>query len=118
MFKSLILIVILLHFSVKTMDWCPLITTNGKYNGLGIYHRRVGLKSEHKYVMFNKLGHEWDFKISTQFSIELFNDSVKTYNSTNVVNRFSTYTPLNLESNLWFDCDLISKPVIIDKFLK
>ena len=110
MFKTLVFAAILIYPSMKCIDVCPHVVENGIYRGLGIFHRMIGFDvKQHKYVMFNRLGKEWEFeikRIGNGFGIEMTDDLVKTYNTSNIVNRFATYNGVK-----WCSCELTSNPV-------
>ena len=106
------LLILICLSAVKCENWCPFVKPNNNYKGLGIY-RRFYRQTSNEYVMFNRAGAEWLFRITYDeqnkaFGLQ-FNNSVKRIQDDQVLYRFGSTEPQKLNRST-ADCVVKSIP--------
>ena len=96
---NLFLIFCFFFSSIKCEDWCSYIAPDGNYTELGITrHWRNPEENDFEYVMYNRVGNEWLFNITTDdnyspqsIRIEMIEGSVRKGPDSDIINRFGIY---------------------------
>ena len=122
MFKSFLLVVILINLSIdgQDYDWCSLIIRNGIYDGLRMYHHMGSDPDKHRYVMFNHFNYSWDFRVTKsgsppKFNIEPIESTIERSLTYDIENSYTTWSYIDGKKMLCF-CHLLSQPVIPTTF--